>query len=111
VGHHGSHNATTAALLDALTPVTAVIAMGSPEREAEFSAWAFGHPRREVIDLLTGHVSGRVAPRRVRVATGARTFEEIVLEAAVFGTGWDGDVVIEAYADGTHARVAALDHP
>ncbi|MEZ4329910.1 MAG: MBL fold metallo-hydrolase [Polyangiales bacterium] len=111
VGHHGSHNATTAALLDALTPVTAVIAMGSPEREAEFSAWAFGHPRREVIDLLTLRVSGRVAPRPVRVATAARTFEEIVLEAAVFGTGWDGDVVIEAHADGTHARVAVLDRP
>jgi hypothetical protein len=41
----------------------------------------------------------------VRVATAPHVFEDLSLEAAVYGTGWDGDVVIEAFADGTHRRV------
>src|ERR1043166_2536847 len=46
VGHHGSHNATTEGLLEAITPKVAVIAMGVPTRERPWSAWAYGHPRK-----------------------------------------------------------------
>ncbi len=104
VGHHGSHNATNAALLTALSPVTAVISMGSPSREADFSAWRYGHPRAEVVALLAAGLTGRVEARTVQVATGPRAFESVRIEAAVYGTGWDGDVVIRAQADGTHSR-------
>lgn len=106
VGHHGSHNASTPALLRALTPVTAVIAMGAPDREGTYSALTFGHPRREVVALLATQLSGSAPARSVRVATAPRTFEEYPLEAALYGTGWDGDVVIRAYADGSHQRVS-----
>lgn len=44
VGHHGSHNATTAEWLDAIRPRTAVISCGLSNQ--------FGHPRAAVVDLL-----------------------------------------------------------
>jgi competence protein ComEC len=105
VGHHGSHNATTAALLAALTPATAVISMGSPTREASYSAWHYGHPRAPVVALLAASLSGRAERRSVLVATGQHAFESMEIDAALYATGWDGDVVIRAEADGRHARV------
>lgn len=50
VGHHGSHNATTAALLtQPLTrPPRQSYSMGSPTREASYSAWHYGHPHTQV---------------------------------------------------------------
>lgn len=106
VGHHGSHNATNAALLAALTPVTAVISMGSPTRAGDFSALHFGHPRAEVVALLAASLTGRVVPRSVHVATGQGAFESVTVDAAIYGTGWDGDVVIRADATGRHERAA-----
>jgi competence protein ComEC len=105
VGHHGSHNATNAALLAALSPVTAVISMGSPAREVSYSAWHYGHPRAQVVALLAATLSGRAERRSVQVATGQHAFESVEIDAALYGTGWDGNVVIRAEADGRHARV------
>ena len=105
VGHHGSRNGTNAALLAAHTPVTAVISLGSPTREVEHSAWRYGYPRVEVVALLAASVTGRVTARSVPVATGQGVFEATAIDAAIYGTGWDGDVAIRAVANGEHACV------
>lgn len=47
VGHHGSNDATGAALLDAVKPKYAVIATGAGN--------AFGHPHRRLLELLKKH--------------------------------------------------------
>ncbi len=44
VGHHGSHNATTAKFLDAATPELAIITCGKDND--------YGHPHKETLDLL-----------------------------------------------------------
>lgn len=44
IGHHGSHNGTTEALLDATTPALAVITCGKDND--------YGHPHKETTDLL-----------------------------------------------------------
>lgn len=100
VGHHGSSNGTTAALLEAMTPEFAVISMGPPSREHAWTAWAFGHPRAVVIDLLEPKVSASRWTKRVWVGTGAKQFEMREVKAAVYATGWDGDVVLETGLDG-----------
>jgi competence protein ComEC len=101
VGHHGSHNGTTAALLSAMSPEIAVISMGPSTIQAQWTAFAYGHPRRTVVTLLDGAISRtRAAPVRVMVGDGARNFSAYPLTDAIYATGWDGDIVISSGADG-----------
>jgi len=102
VGHHGSHNGTTRGLLYAVSPAYAVISMGPADRQGGFTAHAHGHPRREIVDMLESELSAqRNEPVDVPVATGQRTFTNTRIYKALYATGWDGDVVMELFADGT----------
>lgn len=102
VGHHGSWNATTKPLLDAIQPKIALIGMGRVEREETWSAWAYGHPRRESIELLEGALTGpRREPIHVEIGVGAKEFQGHDVTAPIYATGWDGDVKVTLRADGT----------
>ncbi len=104
VGHHGSWNATTKPLLDAIQPKLALIAMGRVEREDTWSAWAYGHPRAESIELLEPALTGpRREPIHVSIGTGAKSFVGHDVTAPIYATGWDGDVTVTLRADGTQA--------
>jgi competence protein ComEC len=105
VGHHGSHNATTEPLLRAVTPKIAVMAMGTPTREENWSAWKYGHPRKVIVDLLERNVEFTRDAIDVRVATGVSTFEAKRIDRAIYGTGWDGSVVLEADTTGTWRNI------
>lgn len=100
VGHHGSHNGTTRALLEAMTPEIAVISMGREERKRSWTAWQYGHPRRDAVFLLVDGVRGKRPRTDVRVAFGTKRFFTLPLDRAVYATGWDGTVVIDATAEG-----------
>jgi competence protein ComEC len=101
VGHHGSFNATTSALLRAVTPKIAVIAMGPHDREDDFTAWAHGHPRKATVERLEDHVTGTRDRMPRQVATGQRRFEPMPIDKAIYATGWDGSVVLETDTAGT----------
>lgn len=102
VGHHGSWNATTKALLDAVQPKLAIIAMGPSSREDTWSAWAYGHPRIETIELLEAALTGpRRDPIHVSVGLGAKQFQPRDITAPIYATGWDGDVTVTLHADGS----------
>ncbi len=100
VGHHGAANGTTQELLDAMTPDLALISMGAAERRLEWTAWQYGHPRQRVVDLLEGGVRMRRAGTDVQVGTGQRKFQKVRLERAIYGTGWDGSVLVDMTAEG-----------
>ncbi|HEY4183370.1 MAG TPA: MBL fold metallo-hydrolase [Kofleriaceae bacterium] len=101
VGHHGSYNATTKELLDAITPKIALIAMGPATRNESFSAKEYGHPRIESVELLEKALSG---PRRRPVTKPiGRAHDQFVdkrITAPIYATGWDGDVMVTMFADG-----------
>jgi competence protein ComEC len=100
VGHHGSKNAVTHELLAAVSPDLALIGTGSPARETQWSAWQYGHPRKEAIDLLLEQLS-RTRPRAtVPVASAQWTFADMKLDKAIYATGWDGSVVVTATTEG-----------
>ncbi len=100
VGHHGSHNATTVDFINKMTPKIAVISMGNPEGSQEsWTGYVYGHPRKDVVDLLQ-EVSGFREEKRVPVADGQRDFKYEQISKAVYGTGWDGHVIIYARSDG-----------
>jgi competence protein ComEC len=101
VGHHGSWNATTKPLLDAIQPKLALISMGPTDREDTWSAWAYGHPRVEAIELLEAALTG--PPRQaihVPIGSGAKQFLDHEITAPIYATGWDHDVSVTLYADG-----------
>ena len=100
VGHHGSANGTTSALLAAITPRVAVISMGRETPQEQWTAWAYGHPRRSAVDMLVAGVAGTRAPVTVRVADKVHSFSDFPLGQAVYATGWDGDVTVRVDAAG-----------
>lgn len=104
VGHHGSINGTSEALLDAVKPELAVIEMGPSTRKGEWTAWAYGHPRERVVeDLLVKAVpTERTGAKDVQVASKVHNFVPFHLTKAIYGTGWDGTVIVSATQDGTY---------
>lgn len=119
VGHHGSKNATIHYQMALMSPRVAVISMGPYERNIPWTARKYGHPHILAMEHLVHPeygVRGRRAP--VPVMVGLRgAFEDKVTEIfarrtidrAIYGTGWDGTVVITAHANGwlditTHGR-------
>jgi len=100
VGHHGSYNATRIDFLRMMSPEMAVITMGPSDRCLKWTAWMFGHPRMVTLDKLVKEVSGRRPRVTVPVATRMKTFADLDLDRAIYATGWDGTVVVEASEHG-----------
>lgn len=106
VGHHGSHNATSQALLDAITPEIAVIGVGQWQygKQGEaggFNTYTYGHPRSDVVDLLASSIPGsRNQPKSVKVFTGQYAPKDYLVQRRIYATGWDGDVVVRADTNG-----------
>lgn len=118
VGHHGSHNATTAALVELMTPKIAVFSMSDPARtNATWVGYKYGHPNHAAVKLLLRDYPEGVQCSRavVKVPVGIKgynpttkkppVFEEWDISAGLFGTGWDGTVVVDAKSDGSFAVV------
>jgi competence protein ComEC len=99
-GHHGSANGTTRPLVEAMTPSLALIAMGDPERQHQWTAWAYGHPRAVVVEMLHDNVTLDRPPVEVLVGKGTKRFTSRTVHRAVFGTGWDGAVAVDVGLDG-----------
>jgi competence protein ComEC len=114
-GHHGARDGTTIGLLDRITPQIAVISAGNPSANicVEGTAWDFGHPNVSTINLLTRPDVGVSYNRPLRnVAIGIRgrapndmscngaEFGRRDMTHAIFSTGWDGDIVVFANANG-----------
>lgn len=101
VGHHGSANGTTRGLLDAVRPDIAVMSMGRPEVHVPWTAWAYGHPRRDVVELLDQSITRpRDRIEDVQVADGVKRFSPYTIRHAVYATGWDGPITIAGDASG-----------
>ncbi|HEY0012132.1 MAG TPA: MBL fold metallo-hydrolase [Allosphingosinicella sp.] len=102
VGHHGSANGTTPSFVRAMAPEMAVISMGPSNVQAQWTAFAYGHPRRTIVELLDAAIT-RMRPqqRTVTVADRTRAFTPYRMTDAIYATGWDGDVVVTGDADGT----------
>jgi hypothetical protein len=99
VGHHGSHNGTSRALLKALSPKIAVISAGPPCKRGGFSAWSHGHPRVETIQELESGVSGE-APRTISAFSSQAAPIKMSITKEIYSTSWDGTIVLEAKPSG-----------
>jgi competence protein ComEC len=107
VGHHGSINGTIPELVAAMTPEVAVFSMGPPIWHETWSGWKYGHPRREIVAMLEEGIHRKRKAVDVLDGIQGEHFETHHLEQAIYGTGWDGTVVIEADAEGRMRVVTA----
>lgn len=109
VGHHGSHNATTPAFLQEVTPSHAVISCGrwhyglGPGDPSTFNTYAFGHPRIVTLERLAAVIPGnRSAPITVMAAVKSREFVATTVTKRIYATPWDGTVAIRATSGGAY---------
>lgn len=107
-GHHGSINGTTTELMHEMSPEIAIISMGPAHREDSWTAYAYGHPRREIVSMLEDGVSESRTPATVQVGRRSKQFESRTIEKAVYATGWDGTIILEAHQSG-HIAVEGYD--
>ncbi|MCB9748880.1 MAG: MBL fold metallo-hydrolase [Myxococcales bacterium] len=122
VGHHGSKNATTHYLMQAMSPELAVISAGPYERDLDWTARRYGHPNITALRELVHHehgvggfreravevwvgIKGAWVPRAGEDPSRARqeVFERRTIARAVYATSWDGTVVVDAHANGSLA--------
>jgi competence protein ComEC len=96
VGHHGSKNGTTQDLVNRITPQMALIGAGDPSRQVLWTAWAYGHPNKGILDILQNKLTATRTPIHVQAGTGAKTFVPYTVSKAIYATGWDDNVVLEA---------------
>ena len=106
VGHHGSKNGTTQELLDAMTPTRAIMGVGRwddgrARPHDAFNTFAYGHPNLGIVKLLEHGISKTRAARQIHAGRGARDFVTYTIHEAVYGTGFDGNIVMTAKLDGT----------
>jgi competence protein ComEC len=106
VGHHGSENGTTQALLDAMTPTRAIMGVGKWDFGRvnpvdQYNTYAYGHPRQTLVQLLEGGISKSRQPKTIKAALGQRNFTTYIVREAVYGTGFDGNIIMSGGLDGT----------
>jgi len=101
VGHHGSHNGTTDSLIQAMSPSIAIFSMSPWDDRQLWTAYAYGHPREDTVELLEAGITRQRTPKNVYIASGVRRFYNIEMNDAIFGTGWDGNIKIRVTEDGT----------
>ena len=106
-GHHGADNGTIAGMLKAMSPKIAVISMGDKSSTASKTAFDYGHPRLSTLTLLqkpgTG-VSEARAPKTFWGFAGQDMLPTPVkITKAVYGTGWEGTIVMTARSDGSYS--------
>lgn len=107
VGHHGSINGTLPELVAAMTPQVAVFSMGPADWQLTWSAWKYGHPRKEIVDMLEAGMTRRRPAIDVLLGLSGEHFQRQRIEKALYGTAWDGTVVVEATLDGMLRVVTA----
>jgi beta-lactamase superfamily II metal-dependent hydrolase len=102
-GHHGSQNATTSELLNAMTPKIAVISVGRwDDGKGSGTAWAYGLPRKGAVELLSVAIKKKRSPSvTIKVAEGERNFVDYKLKRSIYTTALDGDIKIQAKWDGS----------
>lgn len=100
VGHHGSDNATTDDLVDAMSPAVAVVSVG---RYDEYPTDGYHHPAWSTIEMLLAKIAGKRSPIEEMVAfrDGRVAFKPTTIDKKVYATAWDGNIEVTGRADGS----------
>ena len=116
VSHHGADDDTSDSWLDIMSPQIAVISMGKPDLKLSHTAWDHGHPRTGLLSILQeaspeepGIVELFRDPAEQFLAAPQQEtdFESTEISRAIYGTGWEGTVIITASSQGDYEIAVA----
>jgi len=110
-GHHCSRNGTTQELLDRMTPKMALIGMGDLTQHALWTAWAYGHPNKGILDMMQRSITTPRPMVKVKAGNGAKTFVDYKVTKAIYATGWDNTVVLQADANSNWSKIDSFAEP
>jgi competence protein ComEC len=100
-GHHGAKNGTTTELVNSMTPEVAVFSMSRHNYKGSKSAWKYGHPHEDAIGMLLSGISDLRSPAvRRKIGRGGKDLYWSTIEKRLYGTGWDGTVVVRGDLQG-----------
>lgn len=109
--HHGAENGTSDRLVAAMSPKIAIISMGDKSSTKPSTAFDHGHPRLSTIALMQDEpaiVSNTRTPVTFWGADAEETpFKAVKISRAIYGTGWEGSLIVTAKADGTYSVAKA----
>jgi hypothetical protein len=77
------------------------MSMGPERRHEDWTAWAYGHPRKTAVQTVVEGLSCSRPQRDVEVAFKPRRFEPMHLTTGLYATGWEGTVLLELSPRGT----------
>jgi hypothetical protein len=104
--HHGAANGTSDTLLDVMSPEIGIISMGDKSSIKKSTAFDHGHPRLSTIALMQDPpaiVSGTRTPVVFWGSAAEGTaFKPVTIKRAIYGTGWEGTLLLRARSDGTY---------
>lgn len=106
VSHHGAGDDTTDALIKAMSPRIAMMSMGTTAAKGRATAAGYGHPRLKAIDVMQKQpeiVSDTRPAYSFAVATKQNVFADRPISRAIYGTGWEGSLIVEATAQGQYS--------
>ena len=109
VGHHGSHNATTEPLLDAMTPKMAIMSASHKDDTRDGSGFAYGHPNIHVVDMLSQSIEAkRPVVKNGFAYDGASSEDDNTriskkITKQIYCTCWDGTIVVKATSGGEYS--------
>ena len=109
VGHHGSKNGSTTALINKISPEIAVLSFGDPDREEMWTGWQYGHPNKDIVSKLVLGCSKTRTPKLVPVGIGSQNFTTTNISKAVYGTGWDDNIILEGTSAGVWTYKESID--
>jgi competence protein ComEC len=109
VGHHGSKNGSSTALINKVSPEIAVLSFGDPDREEMWTGWQYGHPNKEIVSKLVAGCSKSRTTKTVPVGIGSQNFTTATISKAVYGTGWDDTIILEGTSAGVWTYKESID--
>jgi beta-lactamase superfamily II metal-dependent hydrolase len=99
VSHHAAGDDTTDPMIKAMSPKMAIISMGTTAAHGRATAWSYGHPRLKALDVMQKTpdvVTGTRPAQSFAVASGQGVYANKPITKAIYGTGWENTIVLQA---------------
>lgn len=115
LAHHGAEDGINDSLLKMVSPRIAILSMGDRTSKGPQSGWGHGHPRLDSLSILQ---DDPVTVGEMR--SSPQTFwgypkeevptKEVIINRAIYGTGWEGTIVVTATQSGQYTVATGQGH-